>query len=1208
MFSANRIILFLSVILLLVVANQHTDTFGQPKPGNKATLNLAEASKDPDFLLQGEYVAENKGVQVVAKGKGEFLVVEYKGGLPGAGYDGKNKQTFDENAEGVKDIIKSLKKVERESPTLNLKAPAGAVVLFDGSKETFDKQWQQGAKMSDDNCLRVGCTSVPTFQDYTLHAEFMLSYTPELKGQARSNSGIYHQGRYETQVLDSFGLEGKNNELGGIYEVSDPSLNMAFPPLRWQTYDVDFTAPRFDAQGKKIKNARLTVRLNGVIVQQDVEVPKPTRAAPNGKETVEPGPIYIQDHGNPLHFRNIWVLPKDASREDARPKISSLERYQPGNKELSQASAGLILLGELNCASCHSVGDEWKDFINTKQAPVLTDVGSRINHDYFQSFLENNHSIKPGTTMPEVLHQVPEQERSQAIAALSEFMKSTGIVQHSGMDQFAIKRGEKLFHEVGCAVCHGSSTRSPMTATLNTSVPLGKPELKYSVASLTEFLKNPHDVRPSGRMPALMLKDQDARDVASYLMQNVDPKYVRSSALYEVYFGGFDTLPDFTKLKPDSKGECTAFDLAVASRADQFAVRYIGQFHLAQDSNYTFTIGSDDGSRLLIDGEEIIKVDGIHPHSTASKQLKLKKGVHQVVVEYFENSGEESLSVEVESKNLPKTNLASLMTLPNSKSREEEALQALNPGLVEKGKQLFSSVGCANCHQLKVDNQSLKATIKQQGLLDIATKLKANNQGCMATSPQKNAPWYSLSDTQIASIREALVMISNLKKQSDKPAPRETADLLHQQLLTNNCYACHTRDGIGGPEQSREAYFICTIPEMGEEGRIPPTLNGVGDKLQDGYLQEVWDKGADQRPYMLTSMPKFGANNVKNISEYVIKLDRKTEAAVVSFEDPEFRIKSQGRLLAGEKGLACVKCHTFDKYPATGIQAVALDKMTSRLREDWFRRYLFEPTKYRPGTRMPTGYPEGKATIKDVYDGHPDQQIAAIWTYLKDGNKAAVPAGLIPDPIELIPVDKPIIYRNFISDVSPRGIAVGYPEKLNLTFDADKNLLRLLWHGAFIDASLHWRGRGAGNQTPMGDHLIQFEQQNPFVNDQAGPTAFKFKGYSLNEAGQPVFKYGNEQFQVTDFPVPVKRDKHVDVLRTLTIEAGSNSAKLKFMAGQGKTIEKQADGSYLVDGYLNVNMSGDLESAEIVNKDGKQMLVYQVKTKSKAVIVQYIKW
>ncbi|HXT58481.1 MAG TPA: DUF1080 domain-containing protein, partial [Pirellulales bacterium] len=239
-----------------------------------AVYDTPEAAKaDPDFALQGEYVGEGIGMQVVALGEGEFSVVSYPGGLPGAGWTGKDKQTAEADREEVKELVAKLKKTERASPTLGAKPPKSAVVLFDGTKASLDKHWQPGARITDDGLLIQGCTGIDTFRDYTLHAEFRTPFMPKARGQGRGNSGVYYQGRYETQVLDSFGLEGKDNECGGIYSVAAPAVNMCLPPLSWQTYDAEFTAARFDEQGKKTSPAKLTVRLNGVVVHQNIEIP-----------------------------------------------------------------------------------------------------------------------------------------------------------------------------------------------------------------------------------------------------------------------------------------------------------------------------------------------------------------------------------------------------------------------------------------------------------------------------------------------------------------------------------------------------------------------------------------------------------------------------------------------------------------------------------------------------------------------------------------------------------------------------------------------------------------------------------------------------------------------------------------------------------------------------------------------------------------------
>lgn len=145
------------------------------------------------------------------------------------------------------------------------------------------------------------------FRDFKLHIEFRTPFMPAARGQGRGNSGVYLQGRYEIQVLDSYGLEGRDNECGGIYQVGAPMVNMALPPLQWQTYDITFRAPRFDASGNKTENAVVTVIHNGVTIHDRRKLPGPTGGAMDGNES-EPGGIYLQDHGNPVQFRNIWLV------------------------------------------------------------------------------------------------------------------------------------------------------------------------------------------------------------------------------------------------------------------------------------------------------------------------------------------------------------------------------------------------------------------------------------------------------------------------------------------------------------------------------------------------------------------------------------------------------------------------------------------------------------------------------------------------------------------------------------------------------------------------------------------------------------------------------------------------------------------------------------------------------------------------------------
>ncbi len=310
-----------------------------------ATLSAEEASpkawidpniarqEDPDFTIQGEYQNTTAGMQVVALGNGQFDAYLLEDGLPGLGWtpektrnvikgsrDG-NKITLTGVDKGISATIENgsifltdengkkstLPRIERSSPTVGAKPPAGALVLFDG---TSTAHWDNG-KMENGYLLSTGCTTKQRFGNYTLHVEFRTPYIPAARGQKRGNSGVYHSGRWETQVLDSFGLESRDNHCGGIYSISKPSLNMCLPPLVWQTYDVDFIAAKFDESGKRIAWPKITVKLNGVLVHENLELNKDfTTSAPITHSINSPeGPIFLQDHQNPVVFRNIWILP-----------------------------------------------------------------------------------------------------------------------------------------------------------------------------------------------------------------------------------------------------------------------------------------------------------------------------------------------------------------------------------------------------------------------------------------------------------------------------------------------------------------------------------------------------------------------------------------------------------------------------------------------------------------------------------------------------------------------------------------------------------------------------------------------------------------------------------------------------------------------------------------------------------------------------------
>jgi hypothetical protein len=349
--------------LVMSLATLATSEAVQPKIKG-AWTELDDKSLPEDFRIQGEYVGQiagggKLGAQVISLGKSGFQAVLFPGGLPGDGWDGQNKILIDGKRDGATTAFKpptgkrkynapkaeefvatgkfppqghkdysaavadgvlrgqtddgktfELKKITRTSPTMGARPPQGALIFFNntGTDEFKGGRWdkERGILYTDGKDI----ATKRKFTNFSAHLEFMTSYKPEARGQNRGNSGIYLLNHYEIQILDSFGLDGKNNECGGIYQKAAPKMNMCFPPLQWQTYDIDFTIAGVDEKGKKIKNARVTVRHNGVLIHENAEIPDKTGVNSRKEPEGTPGIILLQGHGNPTMFRNVWIQEK----------------------------------------------------------------------------------------------------------------------------------------------------------------------------------------------------------------------------------------------------------------------------------------------------------------------------------------------------------------------------------------------------------------------------------------------------------------------------------------------------------------------------------------------------------------------------------------------------------------------------------------------------------------------------------------------------------------------------------------------------------------------------------------------------------------------------------------------------------------------------------------------------------------------------------
>jgi hypothetical protein len=296
--------------------------------------NFIPAKADP---LMGDWQGASDGfvAQVVPAGDGKYqanvlsgfdkennLVATLHGAVSGdgveftgGGWSGMIKNSHFTGSNGTKSF--DLKHVERTSPTMGAKPPKGAVVLFDGKNldawaKKSGKEWLVEDGPAKWKLLEGGVVEVvpdsdciithQKFGDCHVHVEFRTLGLP-------SNSGVFLEDRYEANINETYGrTDGTPN--GGFDNCTDkaePKIRPCFPPLAWQTFDIDFRPPRFDAGGKKTDNATATVLFNGVKVYDHQQLDLPHGAASRLGEAPT-GPLMLQEHGMPVQFRNIWLV------------------------------------------------------------------------------------------------------------------------------------------------------------------------------------------------------------------------------------------------------------------------------------------------------------------------------------------------------------------------------------------------------------------------------------------------------------------------------------------------------------------------------------------------------------------------------------------------------------------------------------------------------------------------------------------------------------------------------------------------------------------------------------------------------------------------------------------------------------------------------------------------------------------------------------
>ncbi len=521
----------------------------------------------------------------------------------------------------------------------------------------------------------------------------------------------------------------------------------------------------------------------------------------------------------------------------------------------------------------------------------------------------------------------------------------------------------------------------------------------------------------------------------------------------------------------------------------------------------------------------------------------------------------------------------------------------VDESLAAKGKGRFKQLGCGQCHHVE------PAEVAPKSMALSSVRLE---EGCLS-GRSGNWPTFSLSAAQRDSIRAAL--------------SRETQDLSRQEqlgvtLTAFRCLNCHQRDELGGASADRNPHFQTTNQNLGPQGRIPPTLTGVGAKLNAKWMRQVLVSGRAIRPYVLTRMPQYGTENVEHLVDLFQEADELPAVDYPKFKDQK-EMRKVGGEMVGTGGLNCIVCHTFQLKKAANMPAVDLTQMAERLQQDWFYHYMRNPQQLSRNTIMPSFWPGGRAMRRDILDGDRDMQIEAIWQYPPDGRQARTPRGLIREPLELLATDEAVMLRRSYPGIGKRGIGVGYPNQVNLAYDAEQMRLAMIWKGKFADPGGVWRSQGHGRVRPLGDSHIQFapgpdvdHAESPWVVDGGRPPDHQFKGYSLDEKFRPQFKYRVAGVNVEDYSVDLidKSTGRPFIRRTLTLESESDRSDLAFRAATGKSIVPKSDGQFLVDDRLTIRIGGE-HTGKVVNRtDGKQLEIPVRVTTGEAELTLEYRW
>ena len=690
--------------------------------------------------------------------------------------------------------------------------------------------------------------------------------------------------------------------------------------------------------------------------------------------------------------------------------------------------------------------------------------------------------------------------------------------------------GTLLISELSCTACHASDLPQ---LTPKRGPRLDAAGLRMQRDWMRRYITDPHAVKPGTTMPHVILRDSPAE--TNRVVQSI------------VAFLSTQRKP-FPELV-STAGNPIAFEFWIKGDRDRGRKLYHKVGCVAcHEPDADVDIGSQRTSELetllkQLDPDEIRELGLEHAarpvHSVPHGDLAAKY-TRESLTYFLLDPSETRPSGRMPSLKLKPDEAADIASylLREQEQAAQAAPNETNETLIEEGRRAFVESRCVNCHDVtpELSLRSAKPLIQ----LDMRA-----DRSCVSHLAD-GLPFFATNDEQSAALRLAVEGIIAKDVRAHEPT---SAQALHLQMLQLNCYACHERNKQGGVGPRRRDYFETVgHVDLGDEGRLPPPLEGIGRKLTTTWFGKIFAGDGDIRPHMLIRMPKFPATTVAPLPIAFANTDA---IDTTSQELPNTKeLSDAGRSLLD---VGCVQCHPLRGEQLPGVVGVDLAGIGTRVQSQWFRDFLFNPAQLKSRTRMPTFFPNGRSGVKTILDGDVEQQIQAMWSYLNDIDGQPLPEKLVTSKVhnfELVPNDRPLILRTFMKTAGPHAIAVGFPHRLHIAFDAEAVRVAQAWRGRFLDAHGTWFDRFTPPAMPLSKDVVTFPPGMPFalldspgakwpagVGEQAG---YRFGGYRLDAGGIPSFLYELGPFDIEDRFEPTP---HKSLTRRWTIRRRQANAE-----------------------------------------------------------------